>query len=176
MVINEVLAHTDAPVELTDSIELHNTTTAPINVGGWFLSDSTSNLFAFEIPAGTTIPAGGFVVFTEAQFNAPNDDEGFGLSSLGDDVYLVRGTKATGTVTQFVDDVHFGATLNGESLGRIPNGDGPSGAADPQHAGHGQRRSARGTAGDQRDPVQPAAHTGSSGRFPDDRGERSGIY
>ena len=124
IVINEVLAHTDPPVQLTDSIELHNTTNALINIGGWFLSDSTNNLFAFEIPAGTNIPAGGYVVFNEAQFNAPNDDEGFGLSGLGDDLYLVRGTKATGTISHFVDDVHFRATLNGESLGRIPNGDG----------------------------------------------------
>jgi hypothetical protein len=124
VVINEVLSHTDPPVPLDDSIELHNTTGAPINIGGWFLSDSTDNLFAYEIPAGTTIAAGGYRVFTEADFNAANDPEGFGLSGTsGDNVYLVRGSKAGG-VTHFVDDVHFRETLNGESLGRVPNGSG----------------------------------------------------
>jgi hypothetical protein len=129
VVINEVLAHTDPPVVAKDSIELHNNTAAPINVGGWFLSDSTNNLFAFEIPAGVTIPAGGYVVFTEDDFDAANDPEGFGLSNNGDDIYLVRGVKNAnadqgGVVSAFVDDVHFRATLNGESLGRIPNGSG----------------------------------------------------
>ncbi len=124
VVINEVLSHTDPPVELTDTVELRNTTNAAISIGGWFLSDSTSNLFAYQIPAGISIPAGGYHVFTEADFNAANDDEGFGLSSLGDDLYLIQGTKATGTISQFVDDVHFRATLNGESLGRVPDGSG----------------------------------------------------
>ena len=33
---------------------------------------------------------------------------------------MVEGTK----VTKFVDEVHFGATPNGESIGRWPNGAG----------------------------------------------------
>jgi hypothetical protein len=38
VIINEALTHTDAPVE--DAIEIFNRTSQPIDVGGWFLSDS----------------------------------------------------------------------------------------------------------------------------------------
>jgi hypothetical protein len=44
----------------------------------------------------------------------------FALSGAsGDDVYLVI-PNASGQVVSFVDDVHFGASPNGESFGRIP--------------------------------------------------------
>ncbi len=41
VVINEVLTHTDAPQ--VDSIELRNTGGDSIDVGGWYLSDSSSD-------------------------------------------------------------------------------------------------------------------------------------
>lgn len=130
VVINEVLAHTDPPVNLNDSIELHNSSTNALDISGWFLSDDSDNLFRFEIPANTVVPAGGYVVFDASQFNAAEDEEGFGLSGTGgDQVYLVRGTKQEdapqgGVVTHFVDYVSFRETLNGEALGRVPNGSG----------------------------------------------------
>ena len=58
VVINEVLTHTDPPLE--DAIELANLTAVPVNIGGWYLSDSQSQLQKFRIPDGTVIPAGGF--------------------------------------------------------------------------------------------------------------------
>lgn len=122
IVINEVLARTEGATQLTDSIELYNTTGAPINISGWFLSDTNNDLFKYEIPAGTIVPANGYVVFRAAQFNAPNDPEGFALGATGDNVYLTRGVKTTGVITEFIDDVHFGPTLNVETLGRSPNG------------------------------------------------------
>jgi hypothetical protein len=41
IIINEVLTHTDLPA--VDTIEIHNTANDPINIGGWFLSDSCNN-------------------------------------------------------------------------------------------------------------------------------------
>ena len=38
VVINEVLAHTDAPLE--DAIEIRNISDTEINVGGWLLGDA----------------------------------------------------------------------------------------------------------------------------------------
>ncbi|MCA9151203.1 MAG: lamin tail domain-containing protein, partial [Planctomycetales bacterium] len=78
-----------------------------------------------QIPANTPpLAAGGYVTFDDAKL-------GFGLSGTnGDSVYLVRGTKGDkdvkpgGTITHFIDDVHFRATENGVSLGRMPNGSG----------------------------------------------------
>ncbi len=122
VVVNEVLAHSDPP--LLDSIELLNTTGSPVNIGGWYLSDAGGNLQKFQIPAGTMLGAGQYIVFDEDDFNRDDDENGFGLSSgNGDDVWLTIPAGNGGTAT-FVDDVHFIASLPGESFGRVPNGEG----------------------------------------------------
>ena len=117
VVVNEVLAHTDSPQ--SDSIELFNTTNAPISVSGWYLSDEGDDLFKYQIPNGTVIAAGGYLVFDESDFNATST--GFALSSEGDQVYLSQ------NIAGFIllqDAVEFDATFNGESLGRLPDGTG----------------------------------------------------
>jgi len=138
VIINEVLTHTDAP--LADAIELLNTTAAPIDVGGWFLSDAwglgtgapEDDYRKFRIPENTTIPAGGYVVFREGHYegNALRyaEDEfgdpaagGFALSGAeGDDVWLLEADDV-GNLTRFADHVDFPAAAAGESLGRWPN-------------------------------------------------------
>lgn len=125
IVINEVLTHTDPP--LYDSIELHNPTASAINLGGWYLSDSSDNYKKYRIPTGTTLAAGGYLVFNELNhFNAsggvnPND---FGLDAAhGDDVWLLQ-ANAQSNLVAFVDHVDFGAARNGESFGRWPSGSG----------------------------------------------------
>ena len=126
VVVNEVLAHTDPPLTPPDSIELFNTLSEPVDISGWYLSDSANQMLKYQIPNGTVLPAGGYVVFDEGDFNptplnpAPNH---FALSSArGDDVWLV--VAENGKPSLIADDVHFGATPNGESLGRLPNGTG----------------------------------------------------
>jgi len=122
VVINEVLSHTDPP--WTDSIELHNVTDAEILLTGWYLSDSSNNYLKFRIPDGTSIVAGGYLVFDENDFNptpldpAPTD---FSLDGAhGEDVWLME-TDAEGKLVRFVDHVDFGAAANGESFGRWPD-------------------------------------------------------
>ena len=90
VVVNEVLTHADPPFE--DAIELANTTAFPAYIGGWFLSDSQSEPKKFRIPDGTWIPAKGFSVFYEYQFNpSPGIFPSFALDSAhGDAVYLFR--------------------------------------------------------------------------------------
>ena len=48
-----------------DMIEFYNTTSQPINIGGWFVSDSSSNLMKYQIAAGTVIAANGYYVLTQ---------------------------------------------------------------------------------------------------------------
>ncbi|MBN2477233.1 MAG: lamin tail domain-containing protein [Pirellulales bacterium] len=133
VVINEVLSHTDVP--LADAIELHNTTGAAIDVGGWYLSDSwgwdsnpqNGDYKKFRISDGTTIPSQGYIVFDEDDFNptplAPGPKD-FALDGAhGDDVWLM-GADASGKLVRFIDHVEFGAAKNGESFGRYPNGSG----------------------------------------------------
>ncbi|MCA9263946.1 MAG: tandem-95 repeat protein [Planctomycetales bacterium] len=124
VVVNEVMAHTDPP--LVDAIELLNTTDSPISIGGWYLSDSGSDAEAFikfEIPVGTILAPGQYLVFDENDFNAtgglsPRD---FALSSFGDDVWL---TADVGGIQVFVDHFDFGGTRTNTSVGRVPDGTG----------------------------------------------------
>ena len=123
IVINEVLAHTDPPLE--DAIELRNTGTQSVDITGWYLSNTAANLKHYRITASTVIPAGGYAVLYEGtSFNAnTNDPACFEISSLGDDLYL---SSSSGTnLTGFRAAVKFGATANGVSLGRyeLSNGD-----------------------------------------------------
>jgi hypothetical protein len=118
MVINEVLTHTDPPRE--DAIELFNPTASPVNVGGWWLSDSRSVPQKFQIPANTPpVPPGGFLVFYEYQFNSRDFAVlPFALSSAeGDEVVLSAG-NTNGVMNGYRTGVDFGPAANGVSFGR----------------------------------------------------------
>ena len=125
ILINEILAHTDDPN--TDSIELFNPTDSPINIGGWYLSDSGTEPLKFQIPAETVIAAGGYVAFDEDDFNpdlalSPNyQGIRFALSAAeGDEVLLTEVLDGESSLLQ--DSISFGATFNPVSLGRTPDG------------------------------------------------------
>lgn len=113
VVINEVLSHQDAD-DPGDWIELHNTSGASINIGGWFLSDSRGNLKKYTIPAGTQIPANGYVVFTEHDhFGAA-----FALSEHGDAVYLSSGSGGNLSVPAYREFQDFGGQDRDVTFGR----------------------------------------------------------
>ncbi|HUT14585.1 MAG TPA: lamin tail domain-containing protein [Thermoguttaceae bacterium] len=139
VVVNEVLTHTDCPQ--VDAIELHNTTQAAVEIGGWYLSDDwgwasnpdNGDYKNFRIPDGTAIPAGGYLVFYEGHYDHLgvlrfDDDEfggldasGFALNGAkGDEVWLME-ADAGGNLTRFADHVEFREAANGESFGRWPN-------------------------------------------------------
>ncbi len=115
VVINEVLAHTDPPLE--DAIEFHNPTASPLNIGGWFLSNSKVERRKHQIPAGTTIPANGYKVIYENQFNNGTTNAFTLNSAHGDQVWL----SATVAGVESGDRIgsEFGASFNGASFGRV---------------------------------------------------------
>ncbi len=122
VVINEVLTHTDPPLE--DAIEILNTNAASVSLTGWFLSDDKSNLKKYPITNAITLPPGGFKVFYETQFNdvalAPNN---FTLNAAhGDNVILAEATN--GVLTGYRAQVSFVAAANGVSFGRHRRSDG----------------------------------------------------
>ncbi len=122
VVINEVLANSDSP-QLVDYVELYNASDATVYLGGWYLSDARDQLLKYKIPSGTVLASGEYLVIDERQFNAPGEDA-FGLGgTAGDSVWLVEVDEAE-SIHRFVDDVHFGGSMNGESFGRVPNGAG----------------------------------------------------
>ncbi|MBT3198999.1 MAG: hypothetical protein HN350_03695 [Phycisphaerales bacterium] len=102
IIINEVLAHSDSPH--VDTIELYNTSDSPVDVSGWFLSDSGLDLTAYKIPNTPSIPAGGYLVlYGDTHFGGD-----FLLSEHGDDVYLSSNTnEQAGGYRRHVD---FGAS------------------------------------------------------------------
>jgi len=115
--INEILSHTDPPLE--DAIELYNPSPSLVNIGGWFLSDDAANFKKFRIPDGAELAANGFAVFYEYQLNG-------GAGSLvpftfdsahGDQAYL-SAADAGGNLTGYRSVVQFGASANGVSFGR----------------------------------------------------------
>ncbi len=120
VLVNEALTHTDLPE--VDWIELFNPNVSEVNLNGWFLSDDAAAPRKFRIPDGTTIPAGGYRVFTEADFN-PNPVlfSSFSLSSTGDSIYLTSGDPTT-NLTGYSHAFTFGAAANGVTFGRHVNG------------------------------------------------------
>jgi hypothetical protein len=117
VVINEVLTHTDPPLE--DAIELFNLTEQPLDIGGWFLSNSQIDFKKYRVPDGTMIPGGGYKVFYEYQFNStPSATTPFTLNSAhGDEVHL-SAADTNGVLTGYRASVKFGAAANSVSFGR----------------------------------------------------------
>jgi hypothetical protein len=106
VMINEILAHTDDPD--VDYVELYNHSNSAIDLNGCILTDDP-NTNKFVI-GGVTIPANGYVSFTQTQM-------GFALSAAGETVYLKNPAD-----TRVIDVARFGAQQNGVSYGRFPNG------------------------------------------------------
>jgi hypothetical protein len=119
--INEVLAHSDTDPP-SDFIELYNTTDHAISIGGWFISDDADDYRKFQIPSGTTIPAGGFKVFDEFQHFGNADHPGcktpFALSENGETVYIRSNLDGAGNMTGFCEQESFGASEANISFGR----------------------------------------------------------
>jgi hypothetical protein len=115
VVISEVLAHTDSPLE--DAVELQNLSSSSVDIGGWFLSNSRDNLRKYEFPANTLIPPGGFRVIYESQFNDGTPDAFTLNSARGDEVWLSAAMNGVETGERAA--VRFGASFNGVSFGRV---------------------------------------------------------
>jgi len=117
VVINEVLTHPAAPLE--DAIELSNTTGSPVPIGGWFLSNSKTNLKKYRVPDGTTLPVGGFLVFYENQFNSNNPATPFTLDSAHGDQVWFSAADGAGVLTGYRASASFGAAETNVSFGRF---------------------------------------------------------
>jgi hypothetical protein len=122
--INELLTHTDPPLE--DALELLNLTDEPIDLGGWVLEYVPANDVSFEqpsqyqIPSPTILPARGFAVFYEDQLNGA---VGMRFNSAHGGKVVLYQTDGLGHQFAFFEQP-FGPAQNGVSFGRYPNSDG----------------------------------------------------
>ncbi|MCI0746445.1 MAG: lamin tail domain-containing protein [Verrucomicrobia subdivision 3 bacterium] len=116
--INELMADNLTAVPnggtYPDWIELYNAGGAPVDIGGWSLSDD-GDPRKFIFPANTTIPAGDYlVVWCDSVTNTtPGLHTGFALGRNGETISLYN------TLTSRIDAVTFGLQLPDYSIGRI---------------------------------------------------------
>jgi hypothetical protein len=127
IVINEFMAgndnfHFDEAGDDDDWIELYNYGSAPVDIGGMFLTDNLAAPFAYQIPVGfpsqTTIPAGGFmIVWADGEPAEGPLHVGFKLSAGGgEDIALFT---SLGQPADVIAD--FGPQTDNVSYGRTPD-------------------------------------------------------
>ena len=120
LLINEVLASNDSLLfdlngEDEDWIELVNTTNASIDLAGFYLSDDPLDLMAWAFPAGTSIPANGYLlVWADNDVNQLGLHANFKLSAGGEYVYLSHGFNVH-------DQIAFGPQIANISYARCPD-------------------------------------------------------
>jgi len=122
VVINEVM--TDNATAFAnediypDWVELYNTSTSAVDLGGWTLTDTPTNTARFVFPAGTRIAGRGYlIVFCDDAFSYPGLHTGFGLGRKGGFVGLYQ----AGILK---DSVIYGLQPTDYTIGRMPNGTG----------------------------------------------------
>ena len=133
IVINEVLSHTDPPLE--DAVELYNLSATSVDISNWYISNNRAVPKKFHVPAGTVVPPHTFKVFYEqrdtaspAGFNTNglgNDPEFTFNSAHGDEAVIISTTGGT-NLQYWVDAVSFGSAPHGVSFGRYPDFTGPT--------------------------------------------------
>ncbi|HKQ40634.1 MAG TPA: lamin tail domain-containing protein, partial [Verrucomicrobiae bacterium] len=132
VLINEVLTHTDMPLE--DAVELWNPTDQFVDISGWWLSDDKDTYNKFRIPNGTILAPYGYKTFYEylgepGGFN-PNGQGIFPSfsfsSSQGDQCYLFSTYPGTTRLDGHRRGVDFPASENGVSFGRYVTSTGES--------------------------------------------------
>ena len=121
--INEVLASNtsfdaDPQGDHDDWIEVYNDGTQAVDCGGMYLTDDKDEPRKWQIPTGTTIAAGGYLLIWA---DGDTDDSGlhanFALSAAGDEVALFDTDGVT-----LIDEVRFDQQQVDVSLGRLPDG------------------------------------------------------
>lgn len=97
-----------------DWIELHNRGTSVINIAGWSLTDDTDQPRKFVFPAGTAIPADGYLrVDASAEASGQGMHATFALDDDGESLALFDAS------THVVDSLAFGPQAAGFTAGRI---------------------------------------------------------
>lgn len=137
--INEVSADNNVFINESfkkhDWIELYNTTSRKIDVGGMFLSDKLSEPEKYVIPSGTTIPANGYLVIwcdkeesgnqLHASFKLDNKDENVVVLTSRDHSWADTLTykKHTGfqSVGLYPDGGSTSYVMNRPSIGKSNN-------------------------------------------------------
>jgi len=123
--VNEMVASNlsliaDESGDHDDWVELYNEELTPVNIGGWYLSDDPGNPKKWQIPAGTTIAAGGHLLIwcdnepAEGPLHAT-----FALSAGGEGVALFHDIANGNVQIDYLSYPRLGLNI---SYGRSPDG------------------------------------------------------
>lgn len=126
LVINELMSSnannvSDAFGEFDDWVELFNAGSAPVGLGGKYLTDNLNNPNKYALPEGS-LAAGDWAFYwldndpEQGPFHAP-----FTLSASGEEIALLEWNEAGGFWV-ILDFFAFGASEQDASLGRVPDG------------------------------------------------------
>ncbi|HXJ75500.1 MAG TPA: lamin tail domain-containing protein, partial [Candidatus Dormibacteraeota bacterium] len=125
--INEIMAANTATIvdpadgKFDDWVELYNAGSTTADLSGYFLTDNLSDKTKFVIPAGKTIPPGGFLLVwadSDPSQNAYSADihTSFSLALAGEAFGIYDPNTNT------IDEISFLQQTNNISLGRCPDG------------------------------------------------------
>ncbi|MDZ4823541.1 MAG: CotH kinase family protein [Flavobacteriales bacterium] len=109
---------TDDYGEYEDWIELYNAGAETVDLGGYYLTDISSELNKYQIPAGTTINAGGFKVFF-ADGRAIANHTNFKLNQTKNTMETIVLSDATLSV---VDSIGIKQAQKSHTRGRVTDG------------------------------------------------------
>ena len=104
-----------------DWIELYNTTSSPVDLSGYGISDVTSQPLKYTLPQGTTIPANGFLLIycTGVEGTDPDCVEApFGLRAYEESVVF---STPEGRI---LDSIDYTRQETDQSTARVPDGTG----------------------------------------------------
>ena len=126
LVINEyscsnTMGPDDAFGETEDWAEFYNVGSSAIDLSGYYLSDKSSDLSKWEIPAGISVPSGGFAKVVFSGRGLISGDEihaGFKLTQTKNEWIIL--TDGGGTVVDSLQMVNM--TQNNHSYGRKTDG------------------------------------------------------
>lgn len=124
VVINELMAQnnttiTDEAGDYEDWIELYNNNATPVDLSGYYLTDTSAQLTKWQIPAGTIIPANGYlIIWADSEAVDGPLHASFKLASAGESVVLSNPNLL------LVDQVSYGAQTIDMGYARVPNGTG----------------------------------------------------
>ncbi|MGA1841341.1 MAG: lamin tail domain-containing protein, partial [bacterium] len=128
VVINELMASNKTTIQdpqgdFDDWIELLNISGQEIDLSGMYLSDNEDNPLKWEIPEGTILAPGAYLIVwaDEDGGDEPGLHANFKLSASGEIVLLVDKAEHGNAL---LDSVEFGNQETDVSLGRYPNGTG----------------------------------------------------
>lgn len=105
-----------------DWFELYNPGSEAVSLGGYFLTDTLTNKFKFQIPLGYSIPPRGYLLVWADGETAQNSPA---VPDLHVNFSLAKSGEAIGLFTPgglAIDTVTFGPQTSDVSMGRFPDG------------------------------------------------------